>query len=240
MIGYLSGKYLGADDGAVLVDVGGVGYSVLVPAKLSSGLASGAPVEFYVHTNLRENALELFGFASAWEKRVFQALTGVQGIGPRTGLAVLGALDPATVLSAIVREDRATLTRIPGIGKKTAERLILDLAEKARKLMAERPAVGAPASAVAGSRAGGPAAATRKGVPAQGASASPNLSQGYSEDIAELWNEALAALVNLGYREGDAIAAIKMASAKAQAAGAAVSLEKLIMSSLQLMSRGLG
>ncbi len=245
MIGYISGKFLAAEDGSIIVDVAGVGYSVLVAPKVALGLTPGVPVELYIHTNMRENALELFGFQSSWEKRVFHALVSVSGVGPKTALAVIGGLDPETVLSAIVREDRATLTSVSGVGKKTAELLIIQIADKARKLLAERPSRGAnsvPAAAVAAQltaeASGGTGKKKRAGsVPAQGASASAALPNGL--ELTDLWNEALAALANLGYREGDAIAAIKIASGKMAEAGQTASLEKLIMSSLQLMSRGI-
>ncbi|MBI3557737.1 MAG: Holliday junction branch migration protein RuvA [Deltaproteobacteria bacterium] len=248
MIGYLSGKFLAAEDSSILVDVAGVGYSVLVAQKVALGLAPGMPVELYIHTNLRENALELFGFQSSWEKRVFHALVSVSGVGPKTALAVIGGLDAETVLSAIVREDRATLTSVPGVGKKTAELLIIQIAEKARKLLAERPSRGTvaavPAAAVAAHLAAEASGGSSKkkraaGVPAQGASASAKPGQPTGLELADLWNEALAALANLGYRDTDAIAAIKIASGKMAEAGEVTSLEKLIMTSLQLMSRGL-
>lgn len=249
MIGYISGKFLAAEDGNIIIDVNGVGYSVLVSSKFAVGLVPGASVELYVHTNVRENAIELFGFSNLWEKKVFQALVSVSGVGPRTAITLLGGLEGETVLSAIVREDRATLSSVSGVGKKTTELLIVQLADKARKLLAERPhrtgIASVPASAVAaqlqaespGSMvSGGKRKRGTSAVPAQGTSVNPGLG---AVDIADLWNEALAALVNLGYREGDAILAIKQASSKTADAGGPVSLEKLIMSSLQLMSRGL-
>ncbi|MBI3543550.1 MAG: Holliday junction branch migration protein RuvA, partial [Deltaproteobacteria bacterium] len=184
MIGYISGKFLAVDENSVLVDVGGVGYSVLVASKVALGLVPGAPVELYIHTNLRENALELFGFQSLWEKKVFHALVSVSGVGPKTALAVIGGLEPETVLAAIIREDRATLTSVSGVGKKTAELLIVQLADKARKLLAERPnrglrAESVPASAVAAQlSAEAPSAGGKKkrgaAIPPQGASASPS------------------------------------------------------------------
>src|SRR5690242_2041459 len=112
MIGYLSGQFLAAEDQSILVDVGGVGYSVVVPAKVSRGLVAGARIELYVHTHLRENALELFGFSNLWEKKVFQMLTSVSGIGPRTAISILSGIEPEMVLSAILREDRGTLTSV--------------------------------------------------------------------------------------------------------------------------------
>lgn len=237
MIGYISGKFLAADENNIIVDVAGVGYSVLVSSRLALSLTPGVPIELYIHTNLRENALELFGFQSVWEKKVFHALLSVSGVGPKTALAVIGGLEPETVLSAIIREDRATLNSVSGVGKKTAELLIIQLADKARKLIAERPNRGAaPSVPAAAVDALMKAIKPKRGaaIPSQGASVSPDPS---GLEIADLWNEALAALTNLGYRDIDAIAAIKLASAKVT--GQPASLEKLIMSSLQLMSRGI-
>lgn len=240
VIGYLTGKFLAAEDnGNIIIDVGGVGYSVLVSSRVAFGLAQGSMVELFIHTNLRENALELFGFQTLWEKKIFHALVSVSGIGPKSAISVLGALEPEVVLSAIVREDRATLTSVSGIGKKTAELIIVELSDKARKLLAERPTRDGASSVLINSEKspGSPSKKKRAGtsIPPQGASASPTL----GVDIADLWNDALAALVNLGYSEGDAFAAIKMASNKAAEIGNAVTLEKLIMASLQLLSRGL-
>jgi holliday junction DNA helicase RuvA len=252
MIGYLSGKYLSSEDGNLILDVNGVGYSVLVSSRISMGLKPGASIELYIHTNLRENALELFGFSNSWEKKVFQALTSVSGVGPRTALAVMGGLEAEILLSAILREDRATLGSVSGIGKKTAERLIVELGDKARKLLAERPVRAGGASVGVAEVPTTPLTTTMttksdsspvKGrgknstIPAQGASA---LNAPSGVDIADLWNEAVTALANLGYRESDAITAIRMASAKVTEAGEAVTLERLIKSTLQLMSRGAG
>lgn len=235
MIGYLSGKFIAADETGAIIDVGGVGYSVLISSRIASGLTPGASLELYIHTNLRENALELFGFQSLWEKKVFQALVSVSGVGPKTALAIIGGLEPETVLSAIVREDRATLTSISGVGKKTAELIIVQIGEKARKLLAERPR--------GTSLAGGAVTPTSISnsavpVPPQGASvASEPISD--SVEVADIWSEALAALVNLGYRDADALAAIRAATAKQAKPGQTMSLEQLILSSLQLMSRGI-
>jgi Holliday junction DNA helicase RuvA len=190
---------------------------VLVPAQVAQGFAAGRPdlnVELYVHTNLRENALELFGFPSLWEKKVFLMLTSVSGVGPRTALGMLGGLDAATLLTSIVREDRATLTSVSGVGKKTAERLILELGDKARKLLAEK-----------GQTASEPGLAGP--IPAQGASAKS------APDVADAWNEAVAALVQLGYREAEAVAAVRTTSSNG-----ASSLGDLVKGSLRLLARG--
>ena len=244
MIGYLAGQFLSSEESNIIVNVNGVGYSVLVSPKALVGLNPGSAIELFIHTNLRENALELFGFTSPWEKKVFQLLTSVSGVGPRTALSILNGLDGETLLSALVREDRATLGSVSGVGKKTAERLIIELGDKARKLLAERPTRGGGASSVSSQvaadmlAAAKPARGKKAGdIPAQGASA---FDTPHGVDLTDLWNEAVVALANLGYREADAIAAIRIASNKTTEAGGSLSLEGLIKSSLQLMSRGMG
>jgi Holliday junction DNA helicase RuvA len=133
MIGRLTGRILAEEpDGAVVIDVGGVGYEVLAPL----GAVGRAKVEedgrltFFVHTHAREDALTLFGFASDADRAAFRMLIGVSNVGPKTGLAVLSALPANDLATAIAARDVAQLTRIPGIGKKTAERLVLELRDK--------------------------------------------------------------------------------------------------------------
>jgi Holliday junction DNA helicase RuvA len=133
MIGRLSGKVLGQEaEGVVVVDVGGVGYEVQVPL----GTVGRAPIDgdgratFWVHTHAREDALILFGFASESDRLAFRTLIGVSSVGPKTALAVLSALPAAELARAIAKKDLGQLTRIPGIGKKTAERLVLELRDK--------------------------------------------------------------------------------------------------------------
>jgi holliday junction DNA helicase RuvA len=133
MIGRLTGRILAEEpDGAVVIDVGGVGYELLAPL----GAVGRAKVEedgrmtFFVHTHAREDALTLFGFASDADRAAFRILIGVSNVGPKTGLAVLSALPANDLATAIAAKDVAQLTRIPGIGKKTAERLVLELRDK--------------------------------------------------------------------------------------------------------------
>jgi Holliday junction DNA helicase RuvA len=133
MIGRLRGR-LGGDEvsGLLVVDVGGVGYEVLTPAGTvgRARRAGSEEVELVIHTHVREDALELFGFSSENERRIFRLLIGVPNVGPKTALGVLSAL-PAAELSRAVRQgDVGRLTKVPGIGKKTAERLVLELKEK--------------------------------------------------------------------------------------------------------------
>src|SRR5262245_44750271 len=130
MIGRLRGRVLGDDAfGTVLIDVGGVGYDVTVPAgTLGRAVRSaGDQVELFIHTHVREDALDLFGFASEDDRRVFRLLIGLPNVGPKTALGVLSALPVAELSRAVGASDVARLTKVPGIGKKTAERLVLEL-----------------------------------------------------------------------------------------------------------------
>ncbi|MDA8313356.1 MAG: Holliday junction branch migration protein RuvA [Actinomycetota bacterium] len=129
MIGSLRGTLArrGAD-GELLVEVGGVGYRVLVPTRTAAALGPpGSDVFLHVHTHVREDAIVLFGFAHDDERRCFQALLGAHGVGPALALSVLSALSPAALSTAVLEDDLETLCAVPGIGRKTAARLLIDL-----------------------------------------------------------------------------------------------------------------
>jgi len=132
MIGRLTGKVIAhEDDGAIVVDVAGVGYEMTVPL----GTVGRASVEdgrttFYVHTHAREDLLVLFGFATLSDRVAFRTLIGVSSVGPKTAIALLGALPAPELARAIAAKDVIKLTSVPGIGKKTAERLLLELRDK--------------------------------------------------------------------------------------------------------------
>ncbi len=133
MIGRLAGRVLAEDaTGMLLVDVGGVGYEVSAPVGARGRAQSNGPdqVVLFVHTHVREDAFDLFGFAAEEERRVFRLLIGVPNVGPRTALGVLSAIPFDELARAVETGDVARLTRVPGIGKKTAERLVLELKEK--------------------------------------------------------------------------------------------------------------
>lgn len=132
MIGRLCGRIVVEQlDGRVVVDVGGVGYEVTVPLG-TPGRAErdGERVVLLVYTHVREDALDLYGFASETERGVFRLLIGVPNIGPRSAINVLSALPAPDLAAAVQAGDVARLTKVPGIGKKTAERLVLELKEK--------------------------------------------------------------------------------------------------------------
>ena len=131
MIARLSGTVLEKHPMRVVIDVGGVGYDVHVPLSSFGAVGDpGAALTLRVHTHVREDALMLYGFASALEQLVFERLIAVGGIGPKLALSVLSGLAPEELVQAIARADVARLTSIPGIGKKTAERIVLELKDK--------------------------------------------------------------------------------------------------------------
>jgi len=131
MIGWLKGTVRELDPaGSVLLDVGGVGYDVAVSMQTMCTLEQGKTAELFIHTHVREDQLMLFGFASQRERSVFRQLTGVSGIGARMGMNLLSSMNVEQLLAAIDTADDTAIARTPGIGKKTAQRLILELKGK--------------------------------------------------------------------------------------------------------------
>ena len=134
MIAHLRGRILDKQPNRLVVDVQGVGYDVVVP--LSTFYVVGAvdaDVALRIHTHVREDALALYGFATRLEQDLFERLIGVSGIGPKLALAVLSGIEPAELIRAIERADVARLTSIPGVGKKTSERIVLELKDRLPK-----------------------------------------------------------------------------------------------------------
>lgn len=168
MIGYLEGKVRERSSEVVILDVQGVGYEVHVPTSTYYEIEKAGterPVGLHIYTHLREGGLTLFGFWSRDEKEIFQRLLGVGGVGPRLARAVLSGMSAEDLLGAIASADIAKLSSIPGVGKKTAQRLSLELKDKVADLgPAETP--GAPRSPTG--------------------------------------DDLVSALVNLGYKEGQA------------------------------------
>lgn len=131
MIASLSGVLSWRVGDQVVVDVGGVGYRVFVSQLSSARLPPvGEKVFLFIHTAVREDDINLFGFVTDGEKRLFQKLISINGIGPKLALTILSGILPDDLVAAVRREDLVRLTAIPGIGKKTAERIILDLKDK--------------------------------------------------------------------------------------------------------------
>jgi Holliday junction DNA helicase RuvA len=137
MIAFLRGRVLEKQPSRVIVDVAGVGYDVSVP--LSTFYTAGDPgaeIALRIHTHVREDQLSLYGFATSLELTVFERLIGISGIGPRLALSVLSGMEPRELTTAIERGDLARLTRIPGVGKKTAERMVVELRDRLPKAVA--------------------------------------------------------------------------------------------------------
>jgi Holliday junction DNA helicase RuvA len=131
MIAYLRGTLLEKNPSQVIVDVQGVGYEVTIPVSAYSSLPEkGAELRLHIHTHVREDALLLFGFVSAADKAVFEKLITVSGIGPTLAVKALGGLAAAELAAAIRAGAIEQLVRIPGVGKKTAERMVLELRDK--------------------------------------------------------------------------------------------------------------
>lgn len=131
MIAFLRGKLLIKKPDNIIIDVSGVGYMVLVPLNTLSLLPNeGNDISLHIYTHVREDTLQLYGFSSEDEKKIFITLIGITGIGPKMALNILSGISHDDLIRAIETEDVAYLCRIPGLGKKTAHRLILELREK--------------------------------------------------------------------------------------------------------------
>ncbi|HEY7172238.1 MAG TPA: Holliday junction branch migration protein RuvA [Vicinamibacterales bacterium] len=150
MIAFLRGRILDKQPNRLTVDVNGVGYDVSVPLSTFYGLGEpGAEVSLRVHTHVREDALALYGFASRLEQDLFERLIAISGIGPKVALAVLSGIEPGELTRAIERADLARLTAIPGVGKKTAERIVLELKDRLPRAAIAPAVSGAAADASA-------------------------------------------------------------------------------------------
>ena len=144
MIAFLRGRILDKQPNLLIVDVQGVGYQVNVPLSTFYDAGDvGADVSLRIHTHVREEALQLYGFLTTLEQQIFERLIAISGIGPKLAVAVLSGIEPAELVGAIHRSDLGRLTAIPGVGRKTAERMVLELKDRLAHLAA--PAgVGAP------------------------------------------------------------------------------------------------
>lgn len=195
MIGYLQGEILEHSDGKMIIGVGDrktshtVGYSVSVPQTMGyTSLFPGALIELFIHTHVREEALDLYGFAAKSEKALFLTLLNVNGIGPKSALAILSSAEPYQLIEAIVNEDLAFLTKLPGIGKKTAERILVELKDGIKKKV-EQGYFSTAKGAL--------------GIPSAGAASSieSGSEKGATPIDAVLLRDAKAGLTSLGYRE---------------------------------------
>jgi Holliday junction DNA helicase RuvA len=178
MIGKLTGKLVECTPGLVLLEVAGVGYSVQIPLSTFYALSEAGreSVSLHVHTHVREDALQLFGFASPEERSAFELLIGISGVGPRLALAILSGIGVEELREAVALRDRLRLQKIPGVGKKTAERVLLELKDK--MAIEEMAAAGGLPAAARGRRG-----QAGDGVRKDAVSALVNL--GYAKNVAK-------------------------------------------------------
>ena len=171
MIASLTGILRFKSPGHITVEVNGVGYRVFIPLSTFYELADeGSPIALNVYTAVREDAIHLYGFRAPEEKQLFELLLSVNGIGPKLAIGLLSGITPAEFIRAVFTEDRQTLTKIPGVGKKMAERMILELRDRVVKLAPQEPREEA----------------------------------GAESSLDALREDALSALVNLGYKKSAA------------------------------------
>jgi len=183
MIAHLSGTLLAKQATSVILDVGGVGYEVTIPVSIFYDMEElGTNISLRIYTYVREDALQLFGFKTARERELFTLLISVSGIGPKSAIAMLSGMNADEIINAIRSNNLARLTSIPGLGKKTAERLVIELRDKMTSL--SHPALDAQ-------------------LAAQKSGAAP------SEDT--LREDTLSALTNLGYQRAMAEKVINQA-----------------------------
>src|SRR5262245_49366093 len=170
MIAYLSGKLLEKQANAVIVDVNGVGYEVAIPLSTFYELGEvGTEVKLRIYTHVREDAIQLFGFKTTRERDLYLKLISVQGIGAKSGISLLSGMSADEIILAIRTGDLGRLTSIPGVGRKTAERLVVELRDKVADVAFEATA--------------GAGVETR------------------SPQVDAVFEDALSALVNLGYQK---------------------------------------
>lgn len=204
MIAKLKGTVDSIDEESTVVDVNGVGYLVAASARTLRNLVVGGPATLLVETMVREDAIALYGFLETDERDWFRILTTVQGVGAKVALSILSTLSPDEIARAIAAQDRATLSRPPGVGPKLAARLVTELKDKAAAFGA---ALSVPREAHAAA-----SAATGAAV---------------NED-------AVSALVNLGYRRVEAFGAVARVT---QRLGAGAKLDAVIRAGLQELAR---
>jgi len=207
MIAALSGVLLHKDPGSVVIDVQGVGYAVQLSARTYDVLPRlGEQTFLHIHTSVREDAITLYGFVEPEEKTLFLLLNTVSGIGPKLALSILSGLDPAELCAAISCKDMSRLTSLSGVGKKTAQRLCMELGEK----------VGAYTGAVAQAATEG----RERAVPREGF----------------LLQDAASALVNLGYPQETAWQALRAVQQEDSARAAAMKVDELIREALRTLA----
>lgn len=199
MIAHLTGKLLEKHANSAIIDVGGVGYEVTIPLSTFYELGEpGSDVGLRVHTHVREDAIQLFGFKSLRERDLFLRLLSVQGVGPKLAITMLSGMSADEMVLAIRKEDLARLTGIPGVGRKTAERLVIELRDKVNDI------------------GGGDSKASSEQLPSEG-----------------VFDDALSALINLGYQRAAAEKALNQAAKE----GTEITVQKLLRRGLQILAK---
>jgi Holliday junction DNA helicase RuvA len=207
MIAHLSGTLLAKHATSVVIEVGGVGYEVTIPVTTFYDLEdAGAQVRLNIYTHVREDALQLYGFRTLRERELFQMLISVSGIGPKSAIAMLSGMNADEIITAIRTNNLARLTSIPGLGKKTAERLCIELRDKMTGLSS-------------------PALEEQLAARTTGSAAQ-------SDDSVR--DDALSALVNLGYQRAAAEKAVTHATQE----GGDLSVELILRRALRTLSKG--
>ncbi len=203
MIAFLTGKLIEKQANSVIIDVNGVGYDVSIPLSTFYELGEvGSDVSLRIYTYVREDALQLFGFKTARERELYLKLISVQGVGAKSGITMLSGMSADEIIAAIRTDNLAKLTAIPGVGRKTAERLVIELRDKVADLAS---GVSADVSMAAGAAIGG------EGV----------------------FDDALSALVNLGYKKDAAEKALQQAMKD----GTELNVQKLLRAALQRLAK---
>ena len=206
MIAHLSGTLLSKQPNSVIVDVGGVGYELIIPVSTFYELEdTGQNTQLRVYTHVREEALQLYGFKTARERELFLQIISVTGIGPKIAITLLSGMNANEIIASIRTNNLARLTSIPGVGRKTAERLVVELRDKITALSS--PALEEEFAAEGGQRPGSSPDAMR--------------------------DDALSALLNLGYQKTSAEKAIKAAIDE----GGDLSVELILRRGLRSLSR---
>lgn len=201
MIAYLSGKLLEKHANSVIVDVGGVGYEVMIPLSTFYEIGEpGTDIQLRIYTHVREDAIQLFGFKTERERELYLKLISVQGIGARSGITLLSGMSADEIISALRTDNLVKLTSIPGVGRKTAERLVIELRDKVADLTAGAAAAGARSPDVSGDA---------------------------------VFDDALSALINLGYQRVAAEKALKQANGEA----GEQTVQKLLRRGLQILAK---
>jgi len=202
MIAFLSGKLLEKSANSVIVDVAGVGYEVTIPLSTFYELGEvGSDVSLRIYTYVREDSLQLFGFKTMRERDLYLKLISVQGVGAKSGITMLSGMNAEEIVAAIRTDNLAKLIAIPGVGRKTAERLVVELRDKVGELSAE--AAGDTATSTSGTA---------------------------GDDVFE---DALSALLNLGYQKNAAEKAVQ----QVRQDGVEANVQKILRAALQRLAK---